>query len=140
MNLLKRSASKDSEHLMVGFIVRKVQCFFFKTVSGEDNSCTAEMTAPWQKQLSPQYCPSTNLMKFVMQMSQCCFFVCKLTSHSIFNMRLAQGGNTAKLVSLEWRQRMQQVINYSCLSQVNKNPLAASKELNTYLADMQKSK
>ena len=30
---------------------------------------------------------------------------------------------------------MQRVIKYQCLSLVNQNPLDASKELNTYLAD-----
>ena len=64
-----------------------------------------------------------------------CFFVCNLISHLIFDLRLAQGGNTTKFVILEWRQQMQWGIKYRCSSQVNQNPLAVSKKLNTYLAD-----
>ena len=64
-----------------------------------------------------------------------CFFVCNLISNLIFDLRLAQGENTVKSVFLEWRQQMQRGIKYRCLSEVNQNPLAVSKELNTYLAD-----
>lgn len=59
----------------------------FKTVSGEGNSYTAEMTAPLKQKLSPRFCPSTNMMKFTMQMNYLsCFSVCKLKSHSIFDL------------------------------------------------------
>lgn len=49
-----------------------------------------------KKQLSLQFYPSTNLMKFIMQMNLGHFFVCSLISHSILDLSLAQWGNTAK--------------------------------------------
>ena len=103
----------------------------FKTVSGEGNSCATEMTAPWKKTTLPKILSKYRLDKIYNADEFGLFF--RMQPNKSLNLRSeiwTGGGNKLKFVL----QQMQWGIKYRCFSWVNKNPLAVSKELNTYLA------
>ena len=84
----------------------------FKTVSGEDNSCTAEMTTPWKETTLPMILSKYKLDEIYNADEFGLFFRMHLISHLIFDLRLAEGENTVKFVLLESRQQMQRGIKY----------------------------
>ena len=62
----------------------------FKTVSGEGNSCTAEMTAPWKETTLPTILSKYKLDEIYNADEFGLFFVCsRIISHSILDLSLA---------------------------------------------------
>ena len=102
---------------MVGLIIGKTGIYnvSFKTVSGEGNSCTAEMTVPWKKKTLPAILSKYKLDK-IYNTDEFGLFFRMQPNKSIFDLRLAQGENTVKFVLLERRQQMDWGIKYRCLS------------------------
>ena len=88
----------------------------FKTVSGEGNSCTAEMTTPWKETTLHTILSRYNLDE-IYNADEFGLFFCMQPNKSLhLRSEACAGGNTVKLVLLEWRQQMQRGIKYQCLS------------------------
>lgn len=68
----------------------------FKTVSGEGDSCTAEMTAPWKKTTLPHFFRSIDFMRFTTQMNLAGCFVYNLRIYSIFKIIAEIGRGNSK--------------------------------------------
>ena len=88
----------------------------FKTVYGEGNSCTAEMTTPWKETTLHTILSRYNLDE-IYNADEFGLFFCMQPNKSLhLRSEACAGGNTVKLVLLEWRQQMQRGIKYQCLS------------------------